>query len=128
MKKKKARGNFKNEGIVPHVGDLVEYQQLEDGDGIVEGIFPRKNQFIRPPIANIDRFIVVMAATKPKPNFAIIDKFLIMAEMNHIEPVLCINKIDLVKEKKLQEIVDFAVETLVKPVITAPAPPCAASR
>ena len=33
-------------------------------------------------------------------------RLMVMAEMNHIEPVLCINKIDLVREKKLQEIVD----------------------
>ena len=89
------------------VGDVVDIEVLEDGDAVINSIAPRKNQFIRPPIANIDRFIVVMAATKPKPNFAIIDKFLVMAEMNHIEPVLCINKIDLVKEKKLQEIIDI---------------------
>lgn len=103
----KGRGIFKKEGITLMVGDVVDIEVLEDGDAVINSIAPRKNQFIRPPIANIDRFIVVMAATKPKPNFAIIDKFLIMAEMHHIEPVLCINKIDLVKEKKLQEIVDI---------------------
>lgn len=103
----KGRGIFKKDGITLMVGDRVDIEVLEDGDAVINSIAPRKNQFIRPPIANIDRFIVVMAATKPKPNFTTIDKFLIMAEMNHIEPVLCINKIDLVKEKKLQEIIDI---------------------
>ncbi|MEE1038520.1 MAG: ribosome small subunit-dependent GTPase A [Eubacterium sp.] len=97
----KARGNFKNEGIVPHVGDLVEYQQLEDGDGIVEEIFPRKNQFIRPPIANVDLIVIVVAASKPKPNPFIIDRFLVMAERSNTDIVLCLNKVDDAKQKDI---------------------------
>lgn len=100
----KGRGIFKKNGITLMVGDIVDIEILPDGDGIINSIEERKNQFIRPPIANIDCFIVVMAATKPKPNFAVIDKFLVMAEMHHIQPVLCINKVDLVKADRLEEI------------------------
>ncbi len=100
----KGRGIFKKEGITLAVGDVVDIEVLEDGDAVINSIEPRKNHFIRPPIANIDRFIVVFAAAKPKPNFSIIDKFLIMAEMHHMEPVLCVNKCDLVGEETLDEI------------------------
>ena len=100
----KGRGIFKKEGITLAVGDVVDIEILDDGDAVINAIEERKNQFIRPPIANIDRFIVVFAATKPKPNFSIIDKFLIMAEQHHIEPVICVNKCDLAKTAAIEEI------------------------
>lgn len=103
----KGRGIFKKEGITLAVGDIVDIEVLPDGDAVINAIDERKNQFIRPPIANIDRFIVVFAATKPKPNFSIIDKFLIMAEQNHIEPVICVNKCDLAKPSELEFIRDI---------------------
>lgn len=111
----KGRGIFKKEGITLAVGDNVDIEVLPDGDGVINAIEPRKNQFIRPPIANIDSFIVVFAASKPKPNFNIIDKFLIMAEQNDIEPVICINKCDLVSEETLEEM--SAIYRDVYPVI-----------
>ena len=61
----KARGIFKNRGITPAVGDDVEISlTAEPGKGVIEEILPRKNVFIRPPIANIDTFIVVMAVAR----------------------------------------------------------------
>ena len=100
----KGRGIFKKEGITLAVGDNVELEVLPDGDGVINEILPRKNQFIRPPIANVDCFIVVFAAAKPKPNFSIIDKFLIMAEAGNMDAVLCINKCDLASDEELVRI------------------------
>ena len=100
----KGRGIFKKEGMTLAVGDNVELEVLPDGDGVINRILPRKNQFIRPPIANVDCFIVVFAAAKPKPNFSVIDKFLIMAERCGIEAVICVNKCDLVNADGLAEI------------------------
>lgn len=100
----KGRGIFKKAGITLAVGDNVELEVLPDGDGVINEILPRKNQFIRPPIANVDCFIVVFAAAKPKPNFSIIDKFLIMAEAGNMDAVLCINKCDLASNEELVRI------------------------
>ena len=100
----RGRGIFKKEGITLAVGDNVHIRVLEDGDAVIEEIEPRKNQFIRPPIANIDLFIVVFAATKPRPNFNVIDRFLITAEQKGIEAVICINKKDLVDEEELERL------------------------
>lgn len=100
----KGRGIFKNDGIKLAVGDVVELEKTEEGKGVINEIYPRKNQFIRPPIVNVDTFIVVFAPAHPKPNYMLIDKFLIMAEMNGIEPVLCLNKCDLVTEEEIKEI------------------------
>lgn len=100
----KGRGIFKKDGITLAVGDVVELEKTEDGKGVINSIHPRKNQFIRPPIVNVDTFLVVFAPTRPKPNYMLIDKFLIMAEMNGIEPVLCLNKCDLVSSEEIEEI------------------------
>lgn len=113
----RGRGIFKKEGITLAVGDNVDIEILDDGDGVINSIEPRKNHFIRPPIANVDSFIVVFAAAKPKPNFTVIDKFLIMAEQNNIEPIICVNKCDLVSESELGEIKE--IYQSVYPVIFA---------
>lgn len=100
----KGRGIFKKDGITLAVGDIVEIEKTEEGKGVINSIHPRKNQFIRPPIVNVDTFIVVFAPAHPKPNYMLIDKFLIMAEMNGIEPILCLNKCDLVSQEEVEEI------------------------
>lgn len=95
----KARGIFKKEGITPYVGDEVRITLLDEDEGVVEEIFPRKNEFIRPPIANVDCFVIVVAATRPEPNPDIIDRFLVMAEENHTDIVICLNKVDLAENQ-----------------------------
>ncbi len=97
----KARGVFKKDGITPTVGDDVEIEVQDDGDGFVTKIYPRKNIFIRPPIANVDTIVIVTAAANPEPSFQIIDKFLVMAEREHVDIVLCVNKIDLAGDEVL---------------------------
>lgn len=100
----KGRGALKKEGFVLAVGDLVELEILADGTGVIDRVMPRKNQFIRPPIANVDLFIVVLTPKHPKPNYMLIDKFLIMAETHDATPALCINKCDLAAKEEIEEI------------------------
>ena len=102
----KARGVFKNDGIKPMVGDFATFEKGsgEDDNGWVTEIHERKNSFIRPPISNVDCFVIVMAAAQPKPNLAVMDKFLVMAEKSHTDIVLCVNKTDLAKRKTLEEL------------------------
>ncbi|MDF2654327.1 MAG: rsgA [Bacillota bacterium] len=95
----KARGIFKKDGITPYVGDEVIIEIIDEEEAVVNEILPRKNSFIRPPIANVDCFVIVTAAARPQPNPDIIDKFLVMAEKNHTDIIICINKIDLVSEE-----------------------------
>ena len=100
----KARGKFKKLGIVPTVGDFVEIQILDDGDGVVNEILPRRNSFLRPPIANVDCMIVVISAADPEPNFTILDKFLVMAEDNRTDVVICVNKVEIASTEILLKI------------------------
>lgn len=89
----RAKGSFKFRKANIVVGDSVEVS----GE-VIEKIYPRKNEFIRPPIANIDQLIIVISTTNPKPDLELLDKQLIMAEKNNVTPIICINKIDLSQE------------------------------
>jgi ribosome biogenesis GTPase len=100
----KARGIFKKDGVTPTVGDYVEFEALDDEEGVINSILPRQNHFIRPPIANVDCFFIVLAAAQPEPNLFILDKFLVNSESAETPVVICINKTDLSTEEKLRSI------------------------
>lgn len=105
----KARGIFKKQGIVPVAGDrvaidLVEEKKADEIEAVIHTIYDRKNIFIRPPVANVDCFAIILAAAHPKPNLSITDKFLVMAEKSHTEILVCINKADLVSPETLEEL------------------------
>ncbi|MDR0570351.1 MAG: ribosome small subunit-dependent GTPase A [Clostridiales Family XIII bacterium] len=102
----RARGIFKKDGMTPTVGDLVEFEALDEEDGVVNAILPRKNLFVRPPIANLDCFFVVAAAAQPKPNLGVLDKFLVTAEMAGTPAVICVNKADLDKDGTISALRD----------------------
>jgi len=86
-----AKGNMKFLKLKPLVGDLVNL----NAEWSIDKIYPRKNEFIRPPIANIDQIIMVIATENPKPDFALLDKQLVMAEKEGVDILICLNKIDL---------------------------------
>ncbi len=97
----KARGIFKQRDMKPAVGDKVTMEIIPDNDdSLITEIHPRKNSFIRPFIANVDCFAVVMAAAKPDPVQQVLDKFLVMAEKNDTDIVICINKCDLAEDTR----------------------------
>lgn len=100
----RARGIFRKNSVKPLPGDYVEIDELADGSGSVTKILTRKNSFIRPPIANIDCMVIVASVDNPKPDLKFIDKMLIIAEANCVEPIICLNKCDLISEHL--EIVD----------------------
>ncbi len=100
----KGRGIFKKRGLTLAVGDQVDIEVLEDGNAVINSVEERKNQFIRPPIVNVDNFVVVFAIKNPKPNFSIVDKFLIIAEQHGIQPIICVNKSDLADDEERKEI------------------------
>lgn len=103
----KARGIFKKDGITPYAGDEVHIEKINEDEAVINEILPRKNYFIRPPIANVDCFVIVVAAAKPDPNPDIIDKFLVMAEKSQTDIIICVNKIDLVTAEKRNIIEDI---------------------
>lgn len=110
----KARGRFRNEHLVPMVGDLVEISSPETGFASLDDILPRKNALLRPQVSNIDLLIIVLSASVPKPDWLLADKLLIQAHTLGIEPLLVLNKIDMAKDEiTAQFLADYAAyETL----------------
>ena len=99
----KAKGIFRKDGIKPLVGDDVEIEILDEKDmeGNIMQILPRRNDLIRPAVANIDQALVVFAAAKPKPHFQLLDRFLVMMESKEIPAILCFNKSDIVDDAEI---------------------------
>lgn len=102
----RARGKFRSEKVTPLVGDIVDIME-HSGSGVIDKIVPRKTELIRPPVANVDQAIIVFAATKPEPNFELLDKFLLLAEKNELEIIICVNKIDLMDIPSIDNMFSF---------------------
>lgn len=95
----KARGIFKQRDLKPAVGDHVIVEVIPgNDDSLIIEILPRKNSFIRPFIANVDCFAIVVAAIKPEPVWQVLDRFLVMAEKNDTDIIVCVNKCDLAED------------------------------
>ena len=103
----KARGIFRKEKITPYIGDDVEIS-VEKSKGSIEKIYPRKSFLVRPPVANIDTLVIVVAAADPNPNLFLIDKLLVNAEINGINSVICINKTDIKSADELKAVYERA--------------------
>lgn len=100
----KARGLFRKDGKKPYVGDHVLFEQEEDQDGFITEILDRTNVFIRPPIANVDCFVIVCAAAKPAPNLQVLDQFLVMVEKEQVEALVVFNKVDCADEATIHRL------------------------
>lgn len=102
----RARGRFRKEGIKPTVGDIVNIGILDEKNkkGSLDVIEPRKNCLIRPRVANIDQAIIVFASVSPDFSPDIMDRFIVLAEQQKLEIIICINKIDIDTDEKYKEI------------------------
>lgn len=99
----KAKGIFRKEKIKPLVGDNVIIEIIDENEktGNVTEILPRKNELVRPAVANIDQALVVFAVTRPSPHFNLLDRFLVMMESKHIPVILCFNKEDIADDHQI---------------------------
>ena len=93
----KAKGIFRKDKQKPLVGDNVEIEVLDaqEKEGSVTAILPRKNSLIRPAVANVDQAFVIFAMENPKPNFMMLDRFLIMMEKENVPAVICLSLIHI---------------------------------
>lgn len=101
-----ARGKFKAGEISPVAGDLVEVDITDENKkvGVIEKILERKNYIKRPKMANLTQIILVVSMKLPKPDLLLLDKQLVYAEYMDIKPIICLNKIDLEDEEKIEYI------------------------
>ena len=90
----RAKGIFRRRGVTPVAGDRVRLEH-ETGTAVIAEILPRKNVFVRPPVANVDQFFIVASTVQPVPSTLVIDKLSAIAVDRGAQPVLVITKGDL---------------------------------
>lgn len=104
----RARGNFRKRKITPLVGDFVDFQSDNQQEGYILEVHPRKNSLVRPPVANIDRAIVVTAAAEPDFSDNLLDRQLVAVEEMNIQPVIYFTKTDLLSKEKFDSLKEVA--------------------
>ena len=97
----RGRGRLRHQKATPLVGDRVEISRLEDGTGMVDAILPRKNQFYRPMVANIDQMVIIASGAVPITEPFLIDRMAAMAEWKGCGVLICFNKCDLERAEDL---------------------------
>lgn len=97
----KCRGIFRKEHITPVVGDYVLFSKEKS---LIEEVLPRKNVFERPKVSNIDQAFLITSLKLPDFSTNLLDKFISLMELNHVKPIICITKVDLVGENELNKI------------------------
>jgi len=116
----RARGIFKKDGVTPLVGDFVSISVQDEEEGVVESIESRRNAFIRPPVANVDIFVVTVSTAEPEPSLELTDRFLVTAELAEAEACLCINKDDLLpaQAKRIAAVYEGLYPTVIMTALT----------
>lgn len=103
----KSRGKFRKLQLTPLVGDLVKFDEQQC---YILEILPRKNSLVRPPVANIDQAILITSVRHPDFSSYLLDKLITVVEFNHIKPIICFTKLDLLEEKekaKMEKIISY---------------------
>lgn len=100
----RARGKFRREGLSPLVGDWVQVRELGNGEGFVEAVEARRNQFARPAAANIDQLVILASAAIPVTEPYLIDRIASIAALKGCQVLLCLNKCDLDSADELYDI------------------------
>lgn len=105
----KARGIFRKDKVTPLVGDKVKINILDEENkkGVIEEIEERQTELGRPPIANVNKALIVFAIKNPDPHLSLLDRFIILAQKSGLEIVIVITKIDLDSDNKLDELKDI---------------------
>ena len=98
----KAKGIFRKDNRKPLVGDDVEMDVLdhEQALGNISKLLPRQNELVRPAVANVDQALVIFAIVSPRPNFNLLDRFLIMMGQQGVPCIICFNKEDIDAQAK----------------------------
>jgi ribosome biogenesis GTPase len=124
----KLRGKLKQkklESDLATVGDRVTISRLADGSGMIESVGERTRALTRRKpspkgraarggdtddqresviVANPDQAVFVFACAQPDPHLSMLDRFLVVAEANHIPAILCANKNDLVSPEDAEKL------------------------
>ena len=102
----RARGIFRKNKITPLVGDFVKISVVDEDNkkGVVVEIQERKTELVRPPIANVNKALIVFAVKNPTPHLSLLDRFIVLAERENLEIVIILTKIDLDDDNTFEKI------------------------
>ncbi|MCU9806977.1 ribosome small subunit-dependent GTPase A [Paraclostridium bifermentans] len=102
----RARGIFRKEKITPLVGDNVKINIIDEENkkGVLEEIEDRDTELVRPPIANVNKAIIVFAIKNPNPNLSLLDRFIALAERESLDIVIVLTKADLATDEELNKL------------------------
>lgn len=106
----RGRGNFRKKKVSPLVGDMVEFKADNHEEGYILSIHERKNEFVRPPISNVDQALIVTSAIHPDFNSLLLDRFLVLVEAKRIEPFIVISKMDQLEKSLVEEMETYKAQ------------------
>lgn len=66
-----------------------------EGAGVIVERRPRKTVLLRPPVANVEQMVLVLALKEPAPDWLLAGRILLQGEQERLELVCCLNKTDL---------------------------------
>ncbi|HVB22470.1 MAG TPA: ribosome small subunit-dependent GTPase A [Ktedonobacteraceae bacterium] len=102
------------------VGDYVKLRRLDESTGMIEEILPRQNSLSRRDagstekkviqqtmLANLDQVVLVFAMVEPEPHFGMLDRYLTICEAAELKSLICLNKVDLPHEARIEEAVQL---------------------
>ncbi|CAH2762825.1 ribosome small subunit-dependent GTPase A [Erysipelothrix amsterdamensis] len=92
-------------GDKPIVGDHVHIEEL-DGKWVIQQVLPRRNQLIRPLVANVDQALIVMSAKEPDFSFTLVNRLIFLVSLQNINPIIIVSKGDLADSDLKQSILD----------------------
>lgn len=92
-------------GDKPIVGDHVRIEEL-DGKWVIQQVLPRRNQLIRPLVANVDQALIVMSAKEPDFSFTLVNRLIFLVSLQNINPIIIVSKGDLADSALKQSILD----------------------
>ncbi|WP_273483249.1 ribosome small subunit-dependent GTPase A [Desulforamulus ruminis] len=95
------RGKFRlGKNAAALVGDRVKVTPVREKTGRIDEVLPRATELFRPAVANVEQAVLVFAVQNPEPNLTLLDRFLVLAESAGIQPLICLNKIDLLSGRR----------------------------
>lgn len=100
----RGRGVFRLDKVTPLVGDYVQFQAENELEGYIINVNERKNELVRPPIANVDQAVLVFSIVEPNFSLLLLNRFLVFIESERIKPLICITKLDLATEEQIKTI------------------------
>ncbi len=100
----RARGKFRRQGLAPLVGDWAEVTDLGGGEGVIESLEPRRNEFRRPAAANVDQLVILASGAIPVTDPYLIDRISAIAVLKGCSVLVVLNKCDLDSADTLYEI------------------------